>query len=136
MAALALVFVFFVSGFAALLYQIIWQRMLSFFGGADEDYDVIKHTATTVVSGDPTAASFAAMLNLAHQDMTVPANYNALAQKVDIDGLITGWHDPHASHLLLVEAVAGPALTQRAYDDAVAAGYLWHEFGDSALLLP
>ena len=35
MAALALVFVFFVSGFAALLYQIIWQRMLSFFGGAD-----------------------------------------------------------------------------------------------------
>ena len=24
-----------------------------------------------------------------------------------VDGLITGWHDPHASHLLLVEAVAG-----------------------------
>jgi spermidine synthase len=28
-------FIFFVSGFAALLYQIIWQRMLTFFGGAD-----------------------------------------------------------------------------------------------------
>ena len=53
-----------------------------------------------------------------------------------VDGLITGWHDPHASHLLLVEAVAGRSLTQRAYDEAVAAGYLWHEFGDSALLLP
>jgi len=53
-----------------------------------------------------------------------------------VDGLITGWHDPQASHLLLVEAVAGPALTQRAYDAAVAGGYLWHEFGDSALLLP
>jgi len=53
-----------------------------------------------------------------------------------VDGLITGWHDPHASHLLLVEAVAGRALTQRAYDEAVAAGYLWHEFGDAALLLP
>src|SRR5262245_36951331 len=26
---------FFVSGFAALLYQIVWQRMLTFFGGAD-----------------------------------------------------------------------------------------------------
>ena len=51
-------------------------------------------------------------------------------------GLITGWHDPQASHLLLVEAVAGPALTQQAYDAAVAGGYLWHEFGDSALLLP
>ncbi len=53
-----------------------------------------------------------------------------------VDGLITGWHDPHASHLLLVEAVAGRALTQLAYDEAVSGGYLWHEFGDSALLLP
>jgi S-adenosylmethionine:tRNA ribosyltransferase-isomerase len=53
-----------------------------------------------------------------------------------VDGLITGWHDPHASHLLLVESIAGPGLTQAAYDAAVAAGYLWHEFGDSALLLP
>jgi S-adenosylmethionine:tRNA ribosyltransferase-isomerase len=53
-----------------------------------------------------------------------------------VTGLVTGWHDPQASHLLLVEAVAGPALTQQAYDAAVAGGYLWHEFGDSALLLP
>ena len=53
-----------------------------------------------------------------------------------VTGLVTGWHDPQASHLLLVEAVAGAALTQRAYDAAVAGGYLWHEFGDSALLLP
>jgi S-adenosylmethionine:tRNA ribosyltransferase-isomerase len=53
-----------------------------------------------------------------------------------VTGLVTGWHDPHASHLLLVEAIAGPALTQASYEAAVAAGYLWHEFGDSALLLP
>lgn len=53
-----------------------------------------------------------------------------------VGGLITGWHDPEASHLLLVESVAGPDLTQRAYDAAVQHGYLWHEFGDSALLLP
>ena len=53
-----------------------------------------------------------------------------------VDGLVTGWHDPAASHLLLVEAVAGPQLTQAAYDSAVEAGYHWHEFGDSALLLP
>ncbi len=52
-----------------------------------------------------------------------------------VDGLVTGWHDPMASHLLLVEAVAGRALTQAAYDSAVAEGYLWHEFGDAALLL-
>jgi S-adenosylmethionine:tRNA ribosyltransferase-isomerase len=52
-----------------------------------------------------------------------------------VDGLITGWHNPEASHLLLVEAVAGVGLTQRAYDAAVAERYLWHEFGDSGLLL-
>lgn len=53
-----------------------------------------------------------------------------------VDGLVTGWHDPHASHLLLVEAVAGAALSQAAYDAAVAERYRWHEFGDAALLLP
>ncbi|QYJ04679.1 S-adenosylmethionine:tRNA ribosyltransferase-isomerase [Nocardioides panacisoli] len=53
-----------------------------------------------------------------------------------VSGLVTGWHDPGASHLLLVEAVAGAALAQRAYDAAVAGGYRWHEFGDSALFLP
>jgi S-adenosylmethionine:tRNA ribosyltransferase-isomerase len=53
-----------------------------------------------------------------------------------VNGLITGWHNPDASHLLLVESVAGAELTQRAYDAAVAERYLWHEFGDSGLLLP
>jgi S-adenosylmethionine:tRNA ribosyltransferase-isomerase len=53
-----------------------------------------------------------------------------------VDGLITGWHEPQASHLLLLEAVAGPELVQRAYDEAVRNRYLWHEFGDSCLLLP
>jgi len=53
-----------------------------------------------------------------------------------VGGLITGWHNPDASHLLLVESIAGHELTQAAYDAAVTEGYLWHEFGDSALLLP
>ncbi|MBV9821001.1 MAG: S-adenosylmethionine:tRNA ribosyltransferase-isomerase, partial [Actinobacteria bacterium] len=52
-----------------------------------------------------------------------------------VTGLVTGLHNPDASHLLLVESVAGAELTQQAYDAAVAAGYLWHEFGDSCLLL-
>jgi S-adenosylmethionine:tRNA ribosyltransferase-isomerase len=53
-----------------------------------------------------------------------------------VTGLVTGWHDPMASHLLLVEAVAGSDLAQRAYEAAVSEEYLWHEFGDAALLLP
>jgi S-adenosylmethionine:tRNA ribosyltransferase-isomerase len=53
-----------------------------------------------------------------------------------VTGLITGWHDEEASHLALLEAVAGAALVRAAYQQAEAAGYLWHEFGDSCLLLP
>ena len=53
-----------------------------------------------------------------------------------VDGLITGWHEAGASHLMLLEAVAGPDLVAAAYRAAVEHGYLWHEFGDSALLLP
>lgn len=52
-----------------------------------------------------------------------------------VDGLITGWHEAGASHLLLLEAVAGADLVAAAYREAVEHGYLWHEFGDSALLL-
>jgi S-adenosylmethionine:tRNA ribosyltransferase-isomerase len=55
---------------------------------------------------------------------------------VVVNGLITGWHDALASHLLLVEAIAGTGLVQQAYDAAVSGGYRWHEFGDSALFLP
>jgi S-adenosylmethionine:tRNA ribosyltransferase-isomerase len=53
-----------------------------------------------------------------------------------VNGLITGWHDPEASHLALLQAVAGPKLVSAAYAEAEQAGYLWHEFGDSCLLLP
>ena len=53
-----------------------------------------------------------------------------------VDGLITGWHEPQASHLQLLEAAAGDELLRRSYDAALSAGYLWHEFGDSHLVLP
>jgi S-adenosylmethionine:tRNA ribosyltransferase-isomerase len=56
-----------------------------------------------------------------------------------VDGLLTGLHEPEASHLRLLESVAGRDLVERAYADVTAAGappYLWHELGDSMLLLP
>ncbi|MBA3310231.1 MAG: S-adenosylmethionine:tRNA ribosyltransferase-isomerase [Nocardioidaceae bacterium] len=53
-----------------------------------------------------------------------------------VTGLVTGLHEPEASHLLLLEAVAGADLVRRAYAEAVAQRYLWHEFGDSMLFLP
>ena len=52
-----------------------------------------------------------------------------------VDGLLTGFHEPQASHLDLLAAFAGNALLESAYERAVAAGYLWHEFGDVHLLI-
>jgi S-adenosylmethionine:tRNA ribosyltransferase-isomerase len=53
-----------------------------------------------------------------------------------LDGLLTGWHEPRASHLQVLEAAAGQRLLERSYDEALERGYLWHEFGDSHLILP
>lgn len=53
-----------------------------------------------------------------------------------VTGLISGLHAPDASHLLLLEAVAGGELVRAAYEAAVRHRYLWHEFGDSSLFLP
>jgi S-adenosylmethionine:tRNA ribosyltransferase-isomerase len=53
-----------------------------------------------------------------------------------VDGLLTGWHEPESSHLALLQAVAGRPLLAASYRAAVDAGYRWHEFGDSHLVLP
>jgi len=53
-----------------------------------------------------------------------------------VDGLLTGWHEPEASHLALLEAVAGRDVLERSYAAALEEGYLWHEFGDVHLILP
>jgi S-adenosylmethionine:tRNA ribosyltransferase-isomerase len=52
-----------------------------------------------------------------------------------VDALLTGWHEPDASHLLMLEAIAGRALLERSYAAALAHGYRWHEYGDVHLLL-
>ncbi len=52
-----------------------------------------------------------------------------------VDGLMTGWHEPEASHLQMLEAIAGRELLRRSYAAALTHGYLWHEFGDSCLIL-
>jgi S-adenosylmethionine:tRNA ribosyltransferase-isomerase len=52
-----------------------------------------------------------------------------------VDSLVTGLHAPDTSHLLMLEAVAGPDVVRRAYQAALRGRYLWHEFGDVSLLL-
>jgi S-adenosylmethionine:tRNA ribosyltransferase-isomerase len=53
-----------------------------------------------------------------------------------ISGLLSGLHPPEATHLVMLEAVAGAPLVAEAYAAAIERGYLWHEFGDSMLFVP
>jgi S-adenosylmethionine:tRNA ribosyltransferase-isomerase len=53
-----------------------------------------------------------------------------------VDALLTGWHEPESSHLMLLRAVGGARLVARAYREALERAYLWHEFGDVHLILP
>jgi S-adenosylmethionine:tRNA ribosyltransferase-isomerase len=53
-----------------------------------------------------------------------------------VDGLLTGWHEPDASHVELVHAVAGRDLLEVSYARALEAGFHGHEFGDFHLILP
>ncbi len=59
-----------------------------------------------------------------------------------VNGMITGFHEPRATHLAIVQQAitaagggAPSAHVARAYREAVQAGYLWHEFGDSHLII-
>jgi S-adenosylmethionine:tRNA ribosyltransferase-isomerase len=52
-----------------------------------------------------------------------------------VDGLLTGWHEPRASHLLMLEAIAGLDVLHTAYEHALAERYRWHEFGDTHLIV-
>ena len=52
-----------------------------------------------------------------------------------VDALLTGMHEPRASHLDLLSAFVEPGRLQAAYLEAIQRGYLWHEFGDMNLIL-
>jgi S-adenosylmethionine:tRNA ribosyltransferase-isomerase len=53
-----------------------------------------------------------------------------------VDGLLTGLHEPHATHLAMLEALAPREHLRLVYAEALRERYLWHEFGDLHLLLP
>ncbi|HEX4907508.1 MAG TPA: S-adenosylmethionine:tRNA ribosyltransferase-isomerase [Actinomycetes bacterium] len=83
-----------------------------------------------------------ALETVAHPDGEVGAGGGWTSLVIDpergvhaVDGLITGWHEPEASHLQMLAALAGEPFLERCYHEALEGGYLWHEFGDSHLIL-
>lgn len=53
-----------------------------------------------------------------------------------VNALLTGLHEPRATHLAMLEALTGLDHLQITYAEALAQGYLWHEFGDLHLIVP
>jgi S-adenosylmethionine:tRNA ribosyltransferase-isomerase len=51
------------------------------------------------------------------------------------DGILTGLHEPEASHLDLLSAFLKPSFLKAAYEEAIRKKYLWHEFGDLNLII-
>ncbi len=52
------------------------------------------------------------------------------------NALLTGFHEPRATHMFMLEALASREHLRTAYQEALREGYLWHEFGDLHLILP
>lgn len=53
-----------------------------------------------------------------------------------VDALLTGFHEPRATHLGILAALCSVAHLRLTYAEALRRGYLWHEFGDLHLILP
>jgi S-adenosylmethionine:tRNA ribosyltransferase-isomerase len=116
----------------------------------DEEYEVPYATALAVnethARGGRVIAVgttvVRALETVAREDGAVVAGSGRTRLHIDrnhklraVDGLITGLHEPQASHLDLLSAFVQPTRLQAAYLEAVERGYLWHEFGDMNLIL-
>jgi S-adenosylmethionine:tRNA ribosyltransferase-isomerase len=89
---------------------------------------------TTVVRTLETVANTGGVVRAGHgrTRLYVSPDYRLRA----VDGLLTGLHEPRASHLDMLSAFVAPAHLEAAYREAVERGYLWHEFGDMNLIVP
>jgi S-adenosylmethionine:tRNA ribosyltransferase-isomerase len=118
--------------------------------GIAEEYHIGKETAfkvgaacsagrrviavgTTVVRALESAAQADGIVTAGHRytGLVITPDYPLRVT----DGILTGLHEPMASHLELLSAFVSPALLNEAYLGAVRLLYLWHEFGDLNLII-
>jgi len=52
-----------------------------------------------------------------------------------VDALLTNFHLPKSTLLILVRTFGGDALVRRAYDEAINQGYRFYSYGDAMLIL-
>jgi S-adenosylmethionine:tRNA ribosyltransferase-isomerase len=88
---------------------------------------------TTVVRALESVADSGGMIQAGHgyTQLKITASLKLRA----VSGLLTGLHEPEASHLDLLTAFLSAEKIQDAYEEAVRLRYLWHEFGDLNLIV-
>ena len=85
---------------------------------------------TTVVRALESVADKTIRSQHGYTRLHIDANHRLM-----VDGLLTGMHEPEASHLDLLTAFLPAPKIQSAYQEAIQRGYLWHEFGDIHLII-
>lgn len=66
-----------------------------------------------------------------HTDLFIYPGYRFRA----VDAMITNFHLPRSSLLMMISAFAGRDLVLHAYEEAIARGYRFYSFGDAMLIL-
>ncbi len=115
-----------------------------------EEYEVPRSTAEAVGAAHAQGGRVVAvgttvvraLETVARSDGTIRAGHGWTHLRITaetrlraVDALLTGLHEPHASHLDLLSAFVAPQRLQAAYDEALQQRYLWHEFGDMNLII-
>jgi S-adenosylmethionine:tRNA ribosyltransferase-isomerase len=102
--------------------------------------NLTRHGGGRVIAGGTTVVRALATVTDGRGEVHPGAGWTDVVVTPDapvasVDGLITGWHEPESSHLMMLEAFAGRDALALAYRAALDLGYLWHEFGDSHLIV-
>ena len=96
----------------------------------DPSGDIAAAKAFSTVNGCPVCHSMSANGEFrpgpAVADLTITPGYKFRA----VDAMLTNFHLPKSSLLVLVSTFAGHDLTMRAYRHAVGAGYRFYSYGD------
>lgn len=116
---------------------------------ASEAYDISSTTARTINDAKSDGRKIVAVGTTTTRALEASAQHTACvrpgARKSDlfiypgyrfrvIDGLITNFHLPRSTLLLLVSALAGREQVLRAYAAAVQCGYRFYSYGDAMLI--
>jgi S-adenosylmethionine:tRNA ribosyltransferase-isomerase len=112
----------------------IGQEAAAKIGRAKNSGRRIVAVGTTIVRAlESIAADSGGEVRACHQytQLRITADYRLQV----VDGLLTGLHEPEASHLDLLAAFVPSPTIYASYNEAIARRYLWHEFGDLNLIL-